>query len=75
MEYYKVFYTDRGILVDAQPDLSLLVPLNFASKDEALNKAFKLIYSGAIVWRIEGADGFYLDHAEIKRLYWKFKAA
>ncbi len=74
MEYYKIFYTDKPLAADIKPDFSMLMPLNFASKDEALKEAFKLIYSGAVVWKIEGPEGFILDQAEIERQYWIFKA-
>ena len=74
MEYYNVFYTDKPLAADIKPDFSMLMPLNFASKDEALKEAFKLIYSGAVVWKIEGPEGFILDQAEIKDLYLKFQS-
>ena len=69
MPYYKVFYTDRPLPAGTEPDFSFTIPLDFVSQDEALDKAFELIYSGAIVWRIEGPEGFHLDRAEIERQY------
>jgi hypothetical protein len=74
MSIYKVFYTDRQLPAGAKlPDLSLTMPLEFVSRDEALNKAFKLIYSGAVVWKIEGPAGFILDRAEIEKRYGVFQ--
>lgn len=75
MEYYKIFYTDRPLPADTQPDFSMIMPLNFATRDEALTQAFKLIFGGAIVWKIDGPEGFRLDRAEIERQYRIFKAA
>ena len=75
MRYYNLFYTDRPLPAGAEPDFSFYIPINFVTRDEALNKAFKLIYSGAVVWKIEGPEGFHLDRAEIERLYSRFKAA
>lgn len=73
MPSYKIFYTDKPLPAGTKPDFSMIIPLSFVSKDEALNKAFKLIYSGAVVWKIEGSEGFHLDRAEIERQYWKYK--
>ena len=69
MPIYKVFYTDRPVPAGTQPDLTLTLPMIFVTRDEAMNNAFKLIYSGATVWKIEGPDGFHLDQAEIERQY------
>lgn len=74
MPSYNVFYTDKPLHAGTQPDFSLMMPLNFVSKDEALNKAFKLIYGGAIVWKIEGPEGFRLERAEIERRYQTYRA-
>ncbi len=73
MEYYNVFYTDKPFPAGTKPDFSLTMPLRFTSGEDALNKAFKLIYGGAIVWKIEGPGGFRLDRPEIERRYWLFK--
>ncbi len=73
MEYYKVFYTDRPLPAGAQPDFSMILPLEFGSKDEALKEAFKLIFRGAIVWKIDGPEDFRLDRAEIERRYEIFR--
>ena len=74
MPNYKVFYTDKPIPAGTKPDFSMIMPLNFVSRDVALDKAFKLIYSGAIVWKIEGSEGFHLDRAEIESQYLKYKS-
>lgn len=73
MQNFNVFYTDKPLPAGATPDFSLLVPLRFVTRDEALNKAFKLIYDGAVVWKIEGSEGLRLDRAEIERQYLIFK--
>lgn len=75
MSYYKIFYTDMPVAAGGKPpDLSIVIPLEFASKDDALGKAFKLIFDGAIVWKIEGPDGFNLQRTEIERQYQIFRA-
>lgn len=73
MRYYDVYYTDKPLPAGAQPDFSLALPLVFVTKDEALKGAFKLIHSGAIVWKIEGPDGFHIERAEIERQYDVFR--
>jgi hypothetical protein len=73
MTTYSVYYTDLPLPKDARPDLSLLVPLNYLSRDEALEEAFKLIYEGAVVWKIEGPQGLTLDRAEVEKAYMIFK--
>ena len=74
MNYFKVFYTDKPVAIGSKdPDLSIVIPLEFASKDDALGKAFKLIFDGAIVWKIEGPAGFNLQRAEIERQYQIFR--
>jgi hypothetical protein len=69
MAAYNVFYTDKPLPADTVPDFKYSLPLNFATKEDALNKAFRLIYSGAIVWKIEGPDGFYLDREGVESAY------
>lgn len=73
MTTYSVYYTDLPFSADVRPDLSLLVPLNFLSKDEALEEAFELINHGGVVWKIEGPQGLRLDRAEIEKAYLIFK--
>ncbi len=73
MQTYNVFYTDKPLSAGTEPDFTLMLPLKFASEEEALIKSFKLIFSGAVVWKIEGSEGFHLDRAEIEARYWKFK--
>lgn len=73
MQYYKVFYTDKPLPAGVTPDFSMIMPLNFTSRDEALSKAFKLIHSGAVVWKVEGPEGSCLERAEIEKQYLKFK--
>ena len=74
MPVYNVFYTDKPLPAGTVPDFKFTLPLNFMTKDEALTSAFKLIYSGAIVWKIEGPDGFYLDRAAVEMAYRTFKS-
>lgn len=75
MPSYNLFYTDKPLPAGAKPDFTLIIPIGFVSMDDAMNKAFKLIHSGAVVWKIEGSDGFYIDRAEIERQYWKYQSA
>lgn len=74
MQYYKLFYTDRPLPSGSQPDFSMVIPLKFVSQDEALKEAFKLIFGGATVWKIEGPAGSHIERAEIERQYRIFKA-
>ena len=74
MSAYNVFYTDKPLPAGTVPDFSFTLPLNFVTKEDALNKAFKLIHSGAIVWKIEGPNGFYLDREGIERAYRSFQS-
>jgi len=74
MQYYKVFYTDRPLPAGEEPDYFFIIPLDFVTKEEAMSKAFKLIFSGAVVWKIEGPDGFRIDRKEIERQYRIFKS-
>jgi hypothetical protein len=63
------------ILVLVHSAANLKLPLNFASIEKALKEAFKRIFSGAIVWKIEGPKGFHLDRAEIERQYGVFRTS
>lgn len=74
MAVYSVFYTDKPLPAGSVPDFKFALPLNFATREDALSKAFKLIYSGAIVWKIEGPDGFYLDREGVEREYRSFQS-
>ena len=73
MTTYSVYYTDLPFPADVRPDLSLLVPQNYLSKDEALEEAFKIIYQGGTVWKIEGPQGMKLDRAAVEKAYLIFK--
>jgi hypothetical protein len=73
MQYYKVYYTDAKLPAGSVPDYSMILPLEFGAKDEALKEAFKLIFGGAVVWKIEGPEGFRLDRAEIEKQYQIFR--
>ncbi len=74
MPSYKVFYTDKPLPDGDMPDFSFILPLEFVTKDEALNKAFKLIHGGAVVWKIDGPEGYHADRTEIEKQYLIFKA-
>ena len=69
MTTYSVFYTDLPYSADVGPDLSLLVPHNYLSLEEALEEAFEIIQQGGTVWKIEGPQGLRLDRAEIEKEY------
>ncbi len=73
MHFYEVFYTDKALPEGVTPDLAMVIPLDFPTKEEALKEAFKLIYRGAVVWKIEGPEGFHLDRAEVERQYQIFR--
>ncbi len=72
MTTYSLYYTDLPFPADARPDLSMLVPQNYLSKEEALEEAFNVIYKGGVAWKIEGPQGLKLDRAEIEREYAAF---
>lgn len=74
MPVYNVFYTDKPLPAGTVPDFKYTLPLNFVTKEEALSNAFKLIYGGAIVWKIEGPNGFYLDREGVESEYRIFKS-
>ncbi len=74
MAVYNVFYTDKPLPAGTVPDFNFTLPLNFATKEDALSNAFKLIYSGAIVWKIEGPNGFHLDREGVEREYRLFQS-
>ncbi len=70
MEFFRLFYTDMPLVPGSgEPDLSLILPLEFATPEEALDEAFKLMAKGAIVWRIEGPESFRMNRADIERKY------
>jgi hypothetical protein len=67
---YKVFYTDWKLPPGVnQPDLTKLIPFEFVSRGVALERALALIENNAIVWKIEGPDGFQMTRAEIEAAY------
>ena len=66
MTIYKLFYTDKELPAGSRPDFTFVMPLDFVSRDDALNKA--------IAWKIEGPDGFYLDRDAIEREFRTFKS-
>ena len=74
MPVYKLFYTDKPLPAGALPDFKFTLPLDFVTKDDALTNAFKLMGKGAIVWKIEGPNGFFLDRATVERAYQIFKS-
>jgi hypothetical protein len=73
MSIYNVFYTDKPLPAGTTPDFAYVLPLNFVTQEEALNNAFKLINSGAVVWKIEGPNGFFLDRERVEMEYRIFK--
>lgn len=67
---YKIFYTDVPLPPNqAEPDISRLMPLVHDTRDAALRAACKLLAGGAIVWRIEGADGSQMTRVEVEHEY------
>jgi hypothetical protein len=71
---YKVYYTDVDLSPTLQgPDLSKLIPILFDSLDVAIENAFTFIEDEAIVWGIEGPNGFQMNRAEVEKAYYKSK--
>lgn len=63
---YKVFYTDVPLPhAMNKPDLSRLVPLPFPTRELAVEKAREMIKRGAIVWKIEGPEGFEMSREQV----------
>ncbi len=70
MEMYRVFYTDMELPAGADaPTINKLIPLEFATQDEAMIEAFKRIHHGGVVWKIEGPDGFRMGREEVEKQY------
>lgn len=66
----KVFYTDVALPPGVtQPDLARLIPFVFNAREVAIEKAFELIKRGAIVWRLEGPNGFVMSKDDIESAY------
>jgi hypothetical protein len=67
---YQLFYTDVPLPVGQNhPDYSRLMPFAFQKEDLAIEAAFRLMEQGAIVWRIDGPDGYQMTRSEIERKY------
>lgn len=75
MQNYRIYYTDMQLPPGAtQPDLATVIPLEFPTREEAMDQAFKLIYHGAVVWKMDGPEGFHLERTAIEEQYWIFKS-
>jgi len=75
MQMYKVFYSDVQITPGTEPPtMAKLIPLEFVTREEAMDEAFKRIYHGGIVWKIEGPEGFHLGREEIDKQYRIFRS-
>ena len=72
---YRVFYTDEPLPEGQyEPDNRQLVLVGYDTKDEAMDFACRLIGQRggaphAIVWKIEGPDGFVLERGAIELEY------
>jgi hypothetical protein len=72
---YRVFYTDQPLAEgEYEPDHTQLVLVGYDTKDEAIDFACNLIgrqrlSPSAIVWKIEGPDGFVLERGAIELEY------
>jgi hypothetical protein len=72
---YRVFYTDQPLPEgEHEPDRTQLVLVGYDTKDEAMDFACNLIGQRsrtphAMVWKIEGPDGFVLERGAIELEY------
>ncbi len=72
---YRVFYTDQPLPEgQPEPDYARLVLVGYDTKDEAMDFACNLLEARvssphAIVWKIEGPDGFVLERGAIEWEY------
>jgi hypothetical protein len=67
---YKVYYTDVPLPPGvSEPNFFNLIPFAFDTRDLALEKAFKMIEHGAIVWKIEAPNGIEMSRTQIERAF------
>lgn len=72
---YRVFYTDQPLPEgQAEPDHKCLVLVGYDTKDDAMDFACRLLGAGAsaphaMVWKIEGPNGFILERGAIELEY------
>jgi hypothetical protein len=68
---FRVFYTDIPLpMTQTEPDLESLVPLQFPTKDAAIEAAIRMLgHKGAIVWQIDGPESFLLNRSEVEAIY------
>jgi hypothetical protein len=73
MENYRVFYTDMDLPAGADSPTIKLIPLEFATREEAMIDAFKHIHRGGLAWKIEGSDAFRMARDEVEKQYHIFQ--
>jgi hypothetical protein len=72
---YRVFYSDQPLPEgQPEPDYARLVLVGYDTKDEALEFAYNLLGArasalNAVVWKIEGPNGFVLERRAIEWEY------
>ncbi len=72
---YRVFYTDQPLPEErSEPDYARLVLVGYDTKDDAIDFACRLLGARAgtphaIVWKIEGPNGFVLERGAIELEY------
>lgn len=62
-------YTDVPAPTDWSPNFAQLVPFAFDTREVALDKACLMLDHGAVVWRVDGPDGFSMSRVEVTREY------
>lgn len=68
---YRIFYTDKPLPTgQTEPDYSRILPVGYATKEIAIERAFKYMEVGAIVWKIDGPGGFLMSREEIEEMRW-----
>jgi len=69
MENYRGFYTDMDLPAGADSPTIKLIPLEFATRKEAMIDAFKYSHRGGSAWKIEGSDAFRMAREEVEKQY------
>ncbi|MEO7728031.1 MAG: hypothetical protein ABIS45_12315 [Burkholderiales bacterium] len=59
---YRIYFTDVPLPPGlSEPDYNQLLPLEYATAEEAATRAVLFVRKGYIVWKIEGPNGFFVN--------------
>lgn len=69
---YRVFFTDVPVPVKYEPNYSQLIPLEYDTKELAIENAFKILeLPNRIVWRIDGPSNFLMTRKDLENEYFR----